>query len=289
MKIRLLTDSCCDLPVSLVQSHGIGTINLTYIIDDREYLDDLWQSQDASEFYGRMRAGATPKTSQVNADRFANAFRQAVSDGSAILYLAFSSALSGTANAAMLAAKMVSKENPDANITVIDTKCASLGQGLLVYETAKRLAAGASLQELVTWVNDNIQRVNHWFTVGDLEYLKRGGRVSPLVGSIGSLLQIKPVLRVDEEGRLIPWAKARGRRRALDMLMEMMERQCVDGCSRVVAISHADCLAEAQDMEQRMREKFDLDEVIIHQIGPVIGAHAGPDTLSIFFLGDKRC
>ena len=288
MKVRLFTDSCCDLPASLMQRYDIGMVNLTYLIYDREHIDDLWQSTDAANFYELMRAGAVPKTSQVNADQFVNTFRQAVNGGNAVLYLAFSSALSGTANAAILAAKMVTSEIPNASITVIDTKCASLGQGLLVYETAKRLAAGASLEELVTWVNDNIQHVNHWFTVGDLEYLKRGGRVSPLVGSIGSLLQIKPVLRVDEEGRLVPWAKARGRRKALDMLIELMERQCVEVTGLTAAISHADCLEEAKNMEQRMRERFDLDEVIIHDIGPVIGAHAGPDTLSIFFFGDNR-
>jgi len=288
MATILLTDSCCDLPVEIMQRYNIEMVSLTYIVGDVERLDDLWQTQDAPSFYNQMRAGSPTKTSQVNVDKFLAIFRAAAAKGDNIIYIAFSSALSGTANAATLAQKMLQTEIPDFKLAVIDSKCASLGQGLLVYEAAKRLAAGASADDTIAWVKQSFGQINHWFTVGDLEYLKRGGRISPLAGAVGTLLQIKPVLRVDDEGRLVPWAKARGRKKALDMLCDMMSRQYDSSICQTVAISHADCLADAQSLADRIRTAMPVDEFIISQIGPVIGSHAGPETLALFFYGENR-
>lgn len=286
--IQIITDSGSDLPLAWRQKHNILAAPMAYVLDGVVHDDDSWAGQDASAFYNDMRMGRAPTTAQVQAPSFAKLFRDSVDSGHDVLYVGFSSALSGTLNAAMLARSMVLKDRPEADIRVIDSLSASLGFGLLVYNTALQVEAGHSLDEVTEWVESNRLMVNHWFTVGDLEYLRRGGRISNLASAVGSILQVKPVMRVDNEGRLVPWSKARGRKRSIEELCKHCVERIVEPEGQTIAISHGDCEADARELEAKIRARLPVGECIIHAVGPVIGAHSGPETLALFFWAEGR-
>jgi DegV family protein with EDD domain len=250
--------------------------------------DDSWESTDSHDFYEQMRQGACPTIAQVTAQTFTQLFSQAVAAGKDVLYIGFSSALSGTLNAATLARAAVVRSYPEANICIVDSLCASMGLGLLVLAAARRLQAGAGAQETAAWVESVKLQVNHWFTVGDLEYLRRGGRISNLASAMGSLLQIKPVLRVDEAGRLVPYNKVRGRRKAIEELCRQLNERIVDPEGQTIAISHGDCPTNAQELASRILSRLPVGECIIHPCGSAVGAHSGPETLAVFFWGQHR-
>lgn len=229
-----------------------------------------------------------PSTAQINVYSYAEEFRKHVSKGKAVICLVFSSALSGSYNSANIAKGMLEEEFENADITVIDTKCASLGEGLLDYYAIEMLKKGASKEEIVNWVEENKLKINHWFTVDDLNHLKRGGRVSSAAAVIGTLLDIKPILHVNDEGKLIPVTKVKGRKKSIKSLAEELNERIVNPEEQVIFISHGDCLEDAKLLEKLIREKHNVKDVIINQIGAAVGTHSGPGTVALFFIGNNR-
>lgn len=284
----LIIDSCTDLPLEYVEQNNIPVVNFVCNFKGGEYKDDFGKTLKYKDFYNEVRMGEMPSTSQVNVYVYTEIFKKYASEGKPIVYLGFSSALSGSLSNAVLAKEMVCEEIEDADITVIDSKSASLGEGLLAYYANEMLKQGASKDEIVSWLETNKLKMNHWFTVDDLGHLKRGGRVSGTAAFVGTLLDIKPVLHVDDEGRLIPVTKVKGRKKSIKTLFEMLEENITDPKDQVIAISHGDCREDADSLADMIRKHIDVKDIIINEIGPVIGAHAGPGTVALFFIGNKR-
>lgn len=287
-KYKILIDSCCDLPREFVEKNNIPFLGLTCTFKDETYKDDFGKSLDYKTFYDQVRNGETPTTAQINSYIFAEEFRKFVSEGYAIIYLSFSSALSGTYSNAVLAREDVLSEYKTADITIIDSRSASLGEGLLAYYAYEMMNSGASKDEVVEWLEDNKLKVIHWFTVNDLNHLKRGGRISATSAAIGTILDIKPILHVDNEGRLIPVTKVKGRKKSIKTLAEKLKDTIVNPEEQIIAISHGDCYDEAKLLEELILEVVSVKGVIINNVGPVIGSHAGPGTLALFFMGKDR-
>lgn len=284
----LLIDSCTDLPRSYVEKNAIPFVSLVCNLKDQEYKDDFGESIGYKEFYDAVRNGEMPSTAQVNVYEYTELFKKYAEEGKSVIYLGFSSALSGSLSSAYLARDMVMEEIKDADITIIDSKSASLGEGLLAYNANEMLKAGASKDEIVSWLETNKLRLNHWFTVDDLGHLKRGGRVSGTAAFIGTLLDIKPILKVDDEGRLIPISKVKGRKKSLKTLFEMLQENIEAPEEQVIAISHGDCIEDAEYLKEMILKEFKVKDVIINHVGPVIGAHTGPDVVALFFMGNNR-
>lgn len=288
METVLLIDSCTDLPLSFVEENQIPYVSLVCNFLGGEYKDDFGKTLSCKEFYDTVRGGEMPSTSQVNVYVYQEVFSKYAEEGKSVIYLGFSSALSGSLNSARMAQEMVCEAFPEADITVIDSRSASLGEGLLAYYAFNMLKEGASKDEVVSWLESNKLKLNHWFTVDDLGHLKRGGRVSGAAAFVGTLLDIKPILHVDDEGRLIPKSKVQGRKKSIKTLFEMFEENVVNPEEQVIAISHGDCLEDAKYLESLILKSYKVKEVIINPVGPVIGAHSGPGTLALFFMGSKR-
>lgn len=288
MKTLLITDSCSDLPVKYAEDNNIVIMPLSYNFKGKSYQDDFGKSISYKDFYSEVRNGEMPSTSQINPSTFEETFRKYVSQGYSLIYIAFSSALSGTHNSACIARDTILEENPEADISVIDSKCASLGLGLLVYNACERLKSGVSKEELVNWVENNKLKLNHWFTVDDLHHLKRGGRVSSTSAILGTLLDIKPILIVNKEGKLIPVAKVKGRKKSIKTLLEALKERIVDPENQVIAISHGDCEEDARFLERLIKESINVKDIVFNYIGPVIGSHSGPGTITVFFFGKER-
>ena len=286
----LMTDSCCDLPDQMAKDLQLEVLPLTMHMDGQDYPNTLDGAAISNEeFYRRIRAGKMATTSAVNVGQFEDAMSAILEQGKDILCISFSSALSTTYQSACIAAETVLAKHPEGRIRVIDSLSASLGQGLLMYLTAhKKLEENLTLDQLGDWVEENKLHVCHWFTVDDLNHLKRGGRVSATAALVGTLLGVKPVLHVDDEGHLIPVSKVRGRRQSLDALVQKMEETAIQPADQTVFISHGDCLADAEYVANRVREKFGVKNIYINFIGPVIGAHSGPGTVALFFIGEHR-
>ncbi|WP_291650486.1 DegV family protein [Clostridium sp.] len=288
MKTVIITDSCCDLPISFVKENNIEIMQLRVNIKGEDIPDDLGKSIKYKEFYDMIRSGEMPSTSQVNSYTFAEAFKKYSSEGYSVIYIGFSSALSGCVNSARIAKEAVEDEIKSADITVIDTKSASLGLGLIVYYAANMLKNGATKEEIINWIEENKLKVNHWFTVDDLNHLKRGGRVSSTVAIVGTMLSIKPIMHVDDEGRLTSVSKVKGRKKSVKELQEKLKEKIVNAENQTIFISHGDCLAEAEQLRNLILSEVKVKEVIINNVGPVIGAHSGPGTLALFFIGNNR-
>lgn len=285
----LLTDSSADLTAELVAELGVEVLPLSFHMGDKTYRN--WPDNreiDPKDFYRRLRAGETATTSAVNVSDYTEAVEPLVQAGRDVLIIAFSSGLSATCHSAQIAAQELSERYPDRKIWVVDSLCASLGQGLLVWYAARMKAQGKSMEEVRDWLEDNKLHLCHWFTVDDLHFLKRGGRVSAATAVVGSMLQIKPVLHVDNEGHLINMGKARGRHASLTALVDHMEQTAIDPGAQTVFISHGDCLEEAERVADDVRKRFGVKEIIINNVGPVIGAHSGPGTMALFFMGRER-
>jgi EDD domain protein, DegV family len=284
----ILIDSCSDLPLEYVEKNGLNALGLTCLFKGKEYEDDFGKTLEYTNFYNGMRNGEVPITSQINSYRFEQAFKKYASESRPVIYIGFSSALSGCVNSAQTARENVLKEYGNADITVIDTKSASLGEGLLVYYAVKLLNEEKSKEEIVDWVENNKLKLNHWFTVEDLKYLRRGGRLSAVSTAIGTILDIKPVLHVDNEGRLIPVTKVTGRKKSLKALAERLEEMIVNPEEQVIAISHGDCLKDVEYLKELIFKKCKVKDIIVNNVGPVIGSHSGPGTVALFFLGENR-
>lgn len=288
MNTLLITDSCSDLPLKFVEDSNIKILNLTVHFKDKEYKDDFGKTIKYRDFYNALRQGEITTTSQINAQTYVDAFKEAVKDGDSVIYIGFSSALSGCVSSATLARNIVLEEFKDADINIIDTKSASLGEGLIVYKAYNMLKEGCSKEEVIDWVENNKLKVNHWFTVGDLKFLTRGGRVSQGAAQIGTLLNIKPILNVNNEGKLIPKSKVSGRKRSLKVLANMLFERAVNAEEQTIFISHGDCYEDAELLKNFILEKTLVKNVIINNVGPVIGSHSGPGTVALFFLGSSR-
>lgn len=286
---KIITDSCCDLSSAMAQELSLDVFPMMFVNDSKEYQNFLdGRELSSKNFYKGLRGGAMATTVAINPTQWSEMARPHLNAGMDVLILAFSSGLSVTANNALLAAEELREEFPERKILVVDTLAASMGQGLLCYHVAQKRISGAGIEETCAYAEELKLQLCHWFTVDDLHFLKRGGRVSSATAVVGSLLQIKPVLHVDDEGHLTNVSKARGRRASLNALVEEMGKTATDPEEQVIFISHGDCLEDAEYVRDAVVERFGVKEVHINPIGPVIGAHAGPGTVALFFVGKKR-
>ena len=283
----IYTDSACDIPPELLKEWGVPYSWLTYVFDGdaRQYSN---YELPFPEFYDKMRKGSVARTSAVNADAFVQGFEPILQDGKDILYIGFSSGLSSTYHAGCIAAQELREKYPERDIRCVDTLGASGGFGLLLYMAVQKKREGGTIEECEKVVLDNRFHLCHWFTVDDLNHLKRGGRVSPATAFFGTMLNIKPVLHVDVEGHLIPMGKVRGRKASLDALVDHMAQTAINPKEQIIFISHGDSEADAKYVADQVKAKFKPKEIYINPIGPVIGAHSGPGTMALFFLGSKR-
>ena len=283
---KIITDSCCDFPADTYRQ-----LDLDYVPLSLEFRGEVTPDRNDDSLkvlYDGMRAGEGAKTSAVNPDTWAKTMEPHLQAGLDVLVLAFSSGLSTTYQSAVIAAQELGEKYPDRAIRVVDTLCASLGQGLLVWYVCKQRDNGASLEEAAKWAEDNKQHLCHWFTVDDLMHLKRGGRVSAATAVVGTMLQIKPVLHVDDEGHLVNVSKARGRKASIEALAKKVGELGSGYDNSTVFLSHGDCREDAEYLIGLLKEKYGVKEVVLSYVGSVIGSHAGPGTLALFFLGDHR-
>ena len=281
MDFQIITDSCCDFPTPMYGQLGLTFVPLT--VEFRGNTFDDKNDDTLKDMYQGLRAGEVAKTSAVNPSRWSQAMEKALAAGKDVLVLAFSSGLSTTYQSAVIAAEELKDAYPDRKIQVIDTLCASMGQGLLVWYACKKRDEGLSLDEVAQWVLDNRLHLCHWFTVDDLMYLKRGGRISA-----ATVLQFKPLLHVDDEGHLINMTKTRGRKAAIDAMVKKAQELGAGYDNSTMFISHGDCLADAEYLSRQLKEKCGVKDVVISYVGAVIGSHSGPGTLALFFLGSHR-
>ena len=285
----IVTDSSADLPADLVRELGVEVLPLSFTIQGktyRNYPDGREMAPGA--FYQLLRSGGMATTSAVNVADYTAALEPLLQEGKDVLLLVFSSGLSATYQSSVIAVEELREKYPDRKLFTVDTLCASLGQGLLVWHAVEQKRKGASIEAVRDWVEENKLHLCHWFTVDDLHFLKRGGRISAATAVVGSMLSIKPVLHVDDEGHLINVAKARGRNASLTALVDHMEQTAIDPAGQTIFISHGDCLADAQKVADDVKARFGVESIIINYVGPVIGAHSGPGTVALFFMGSER-
>lgn len=288
MQTIIVTDSCCDLPYKYIIDNKIEMMPLTIMINDTENKDDLAKTGEYEAFYEQMLAGQMPKTSQVNAYEFKEVFLKHLKENKSVLYIGFSSVLSGCVNSARMAMEEIKEEIPEAQVAVVDSKCASMGEGLLIYYAVEELKKGKSMEEVVSFLEANKLRLNHWFTVDDLNHLFRGGRLSKTAAAFGTLLQVKPIMHVDDEGRLIPVEKVKGRKKSLKILLDKVKENIVSPEEQLVFISHGCALKEAEEMKQAILDECHVKDVWLNYMGATVGSHAGPGTIAIFFMGTHR-
>lgn len=286
---QIMSDSCVDLTAQMVEQLGLIVLPLKVHLKGNSYPntpDGKYLS--VTEFYAQLREGVMPTTSQVNVEEFKQAFVPYLEKGQDVLYLGFSSGLSGTYNSARIAAQELSEQYSQQTVIAIDTLAASMGQGLLAYHACNLQKEGQSIAEVAQWVQDNKLRLAHWFTVDDLNHLKRGGRVSGATAFVGTMLNIKPVLHVDQEGHLVPKEKLRGRKASIEALVQHMQQGAINPKEQTIFISHGDCIEDAQLLADTIRQKIGVTDIHINFVGPVIGAHSGPGTLALFYLANSR-
>ena len=281
----LITDSTIDLPVKILETLNIEVIPMTFVMQEKVFVDG---SMEAKDFYSNLRNKIVPTTSQISPSVYVEQFSKFAKEGKDILYVCFSSGLSGTYNSALIAAKDVMKAYPECKIVVVDSLCASIGEGVLVYEMALKKNNGATLEELADWAEKNKLNICHLFVVDDLKHLQRGGRISKSVALVGSMMNIKPVLIVDSFGKLKLIEKVRGKSKAADYMISQIEKHAKDVHLQTLYIVHGDCEEEAKDFANKIKEKLKVKNFVISNIGSMIGAHVGPGTLAVVFFGDKR-
>ena len=284
----ITTDNNSDLPEKYLKDHGVGCMYLSYSMDGKNYTHENFLPEH--EFYEAMRNGSMPTTAQVNPENAKALLEPYLKEGKDILHIAFSSGLSGTYNSSRIAAEELMEEYTDRRIIVVDSLSASLGQGLLVWLAQQKKELGQTLEDVADWVEKNKLKMVHLFTVDDLNHLYRGGRVSRTTAIVGSMLNIKPVLHVDNEGKLTAIGKVRGRKKALQELVKLMDEKIGSfgaDCDTIF-ISHGDCEQDAQYVAAKVKEKYNIKNIIINQVGATIGAHSGPGTMALFFVGDVR-
>ncbi|MGN0174209.1 MAG: DegV family protein [Acutalibacteraceae bacterium] len=288
-KYVIVTDSTADLTKNLIDDLDVNVVPLQYTVDGENFSDE--PTDDTAlikNFYDKLRNGSKSSTSQITFNVFTAEFSKYLEQGYDVLYIGFSSGLSGTTHQAILASKELKETYPDNRVVVVDTLAASLGEGMLVYYAANLKKQGKSLDEVADYLENNKLRLAHWFSVDDLNFLKRGGRVSAAAALVGSVLGIKPVLHVDDEGHLIPVGKVRGRKASLDELVKRASKTIEDAENQTVFICHGDCIDDANYLAEKAKEVLKVKDVIIGFTGPVIGSHSGPGTIALFTLGKNR-
>lgn len=288
MNYILMTDSDSDFPFALKTELDIPMVYMPYALNGKEYFDDLGQSLDHKSYFDQMRAGAHPTTAALNEQAYLDYFEPILKEGKDILFLAFSSQLSRTIESIYAAREELLAQYPERKFIVVDTLSISGPQTLLVLKAHEMFRAGAPMEDVAAWVEENKLRAQAWFTVDDLTYLKRGGRISPAVAAIGTLLDLKPILTETCEGKLTSAEKVRGRRKAMNFIVEKAVEQIEDQKESIGLVLHADALADAEKLLSMLQQKLPEMTIRIENIGPVIGAHAGPGTLAFCFIGKKR-
>lgn len=286
MDYKIITDTGCDLPAAMYTELDLAVAPLSVMYKGQLYSE--YTEQWLKELFAGLRSGEATSTSAVNPEGWTHIIEPVLQEGKDALVLTFSSGLSATYQSAVIAAEELLEKYPNRQIKVVDGLCASLGQGLLVWYACKKRDAGMSLDQLAAWCEETKHHLCHWFTVDDLMYLKRGGRISAATALVGTMLQIKPVLHVDKEGHLTNVAKARGRKASIEALAAKLGQTGLPGENETVFICHGDCLEDAQYLERLVKEKYGVKNVFIYYVGAVIGSHSGPGTLAFFFLGDHR-
>ena len=286
MAYQIITDSCCDFPKNLLDSLNIVTVPLTLTFRDQVWTDTT--DEGLKTLFAGLRNGESASTSAANPEDWARAIEPVLKNGEDALVLTFSSGLSTTYQSAVIAATDLQESYPQQKIRVVDTLCASLGEGLLVWYACQKKDAGFSLDELATWCEENKLNLCQWFTVDDLMYLKRGGRISATTALLGTMLNIKPVLHLDDEGHLVNVTKVRSRKASIEALAAKVGTLGIPGANDTIFICHGDCIEDAQYLKTRLEELYGTKNVVIGYVGAVIGSHSGPGTLAIFFMGNQR-
>ena len=283
----ITTDSTADLPKDYIKEHKIALHPLCYVIDDITYGDGV-NELSPKDFYQAMRDGKVPTTNASNPEFITNLMEQEVCNGYDILHISFSSALSSSYNNACICANQVMEDHPEATILVVDSRAATLGQGLLVIKAIELKEEGKSLQEVADWITENRGNCVHEFTVDDLFHLHRGGRVSKSTAVVGSIINIKPILHVNDKGELIPLTKVRGRKKVLSTFVNDMKEKTKDCPTDTALITHADCIEDANTLANLLREEVGVTNILIEDMCPTIGAHTGPGALALFYMGSHR-
>ena len=286
MSYKIITDTCCDFPAHMYEELDLQVVSLSVLYKGETY--NSYSEQWLKDLFDGLRNGESATTSAVNPEGWATAIEPVLAEGKDALVMAFSSGLSATYQSAVIAADELAEKYPDRKIRVVDTLCASLGQGLLVWYACQKRDEGLSLDEVADWVENNKLNLCHWVIADDLMHLKRGGRVSAATAIAGTVLQIKPVIHVNDEGKLISVGKARGRKAAIKTLCDKVGELGIPGANDTIFIRHGDCLEDAKVLETMLKEKYGTKKVFIYYIGAVIGSHAGPGTMAVFFLGEHR-
>lgn len=282
----IVSDSTVDLPKEYLQSKQVPIISLSYIMDGVTYeeMDGL----SHKEFFEKLRAGSLPTTSQINPEQAREALEPFAKEGKDILYIGFSSGLSGSYNSVRMAAEDLKEEYPDINIIAIDSLCACMGEGLLLYKALELKEHGMSMEEIAKWVEANKLHICHNVTVDDLNHLHRGGRISKTTAVVGSMIKIKPIIHMSDERKLVVIGKERGRKKSLVSIVDRMEKQMQGYDNDIVMITHGDCIEDAEFVKKQVEERFGIHNVMINGIGSVIGSHTGAGVVAVFFMGDKR-
>lgn len=289
MSFAIITDSAANLTNELIDQHEIGIVSLEFLVEAKPYRSYIkGEKNDLKQFYDMMRNREHITTSAVNMHTWMDGIEPHLQAGQDVLVIAFSSGLSVTAQQAKMACEALQEKYPERKIRCVDSLCAAFGQGMFVMYAVQKRDEGFTLEETADWLEENKLHMVHWFTVETLTYLKRGGRVSGATAVIGNLMSIKPVMHVDDEGKLIAVHKVRGRKASLDALVERMEKTAIEPEKQTIYISHGDCIEDAEYVAQQCREKMHVRDVVINVLDPVIGAHAGPGTMALFFVGTER-
>ena len=286
---RIVTDSAADMSAAMVEELGVTVLPLCFTMEEKTYEDHPdRRAMPIEEFYRRLREGKMATTSAVNVAQYIDVLEPMLQAGEDVLVLAFSSGLSTTYNSSAIAVAELREKYPERKIFTVDTLCASLGQGLLVWQAVALQKAGKSLEEVRDWAEANKLKLCHWVAVDDLAHLKRGGRISATTAFVGGMLNIKPIIQVDNEGPRINVGKVRGRGASLKYLVDEMGKRITDPQEQVIFISHSDCLEDAKVVGEEAKRRFGVKDVVYNHIGPVIGAHTGPGTVALFFMGTER-
>ncbi|SFB87059.1 EDD domain protein, DegV family [Alkalibacterium subtropicum] len=288
MNYQIITDSCSDLPLELVDQYNLDIVHFTIRIGDEDIVDDMGENFDKEAFFQRLKEGETASTSQVNVHSYLEKFKYYIEKEIPVLYLAFSSALSGSFNSAVQAKKMLEEEYGEVDIDIIDTKGASLGQGILVYEASQKQKEGFTKEELMDWVEKNKLHYHSWVTVDDIKHLQRGGRISSTAATVGSLLHVKPILIMNTEGKLVPAAKVRGRKKSINYLIDQTVSHLTDPEDHSIFIGHVGVPDEAKAIRDKILERVSPKEVVVSSYGPTVAAHTGFGSIAVFSYGDTR-